>query len=57
MVFKYQVIYCPIEKITKNINDINYMTTYINDFSFLGRLLPQDYISKLVKGELIDYVI
>ena len=56
LTFKYQVVYCPLEKKMKYFNDINeqsyqFLDKYKNDLSFLG-ILDFDNIESYVNGEI-----
>ena len=56
LTFRYQVVYCPIEKKMKYFNDINehlypFLEQYKKDLSFLG-ILDFDNIDAYIHGEL-----
>ena len=56
LTFKYQVVYCPLEKRMRYFNDINepccsFFDNYKNDLSFLG-IIQNNNIEKFIKGEI-----
>ena len=56
LTFRYQVVYCPIEKKMKYFHDINehsysFLDKYKNDLSFLG-ILDFDNIDEYILGEI-----
>ena len=56
LTFKYQVVYCPLEKKMRYFNDINdpccpFLDKYKNDLSFLG-IIQNNNLEKYIKGEI-----
>ena len=55
LTYRYQVVYCPVQKKFRYFNDIEFNTypfleKYKNDLSFLGKINFYDQIEKYVKG-------